>query len=64
MARVIAAAWGLPADKLIPDPDPPTGASRPRNSQLDCSGLVGIGVGRRTPFKESVIACLEPFRPS
>ena len=64
MARVIAAAWGLPSGKLIPVPDPPTGAPRPRNSQLDCSALERIGAGRRTPFKESVIACLEPFRPS
>ncbi len=62
MARAIAEAWALDV-RLIAESSPPVGAPRPRNSQLDCSDLERIGVGRRTPFKTSLSASLAPFRP-
>ncbi len=62
MARAIAEAWALDV-RLIAESSPPVGAPRPQNSQLDCSDLERIGVGRRTPFRTSLNASLEPFRP-
>ncbi len=62
MARVIAEAWALDV-RLIAESSPPVGAPRPQNSQLDCADLERIGVGRRTPFRTSLSASLEPFRP-
>lgn len=62
MGRAVAEEWGLDV-RLIPDARPPSGAARPRNSRLDCSGLERLAIGRRTPFRVSLRASLAPFRP-
>lgn len=61
MARAIGEACGLAVDRLRPDPNPPSGAPRPRNSHLDCAELERLGIGRRTPFREAIVPILEPF---
>lgn len=62
MARAIAEAWSLDV-QLNPDTNPPAGAARPKNSELDCSDLESIDIGRRTPFRDSLNAALAPFAP-
>lgn len=61
IARVTSESFGLSADGLTPDPEAPAGAPRPKNSQLDCSTLEGLGIGRRTPFQQAIVEVLKPF---
>jgi S-adenosylmethionine synthetase len=61
IAEAIAKACDLSADHLTPDPNPPVGAPRPQNSQLDCSSLTALGIGMRTPFDVGIRSVLGPF---
>lgn len=61
MARTIAEACGLAGEGLRPDPNPPAGAPRPRNSHLDSTELERLGIGMRTPFRQAIVPILEPF---
>jgi hypothetical protein len=38
--------------------NPPAGAPRPRDCELDCSGLEAIGLGQRTPFRKALESAL------
>jgi dTDP-4-dehydrorhamnose reductase len=53
-ARIIGEVLGLSTAHLTPDPAQPSGAPRPRDCELDCSGLEGIGLGGRTPFRQAL----------
>lgn len=63
MGRQICDIWNLPHQKLIPQPDPPGGAPRPKNTRLDCRELETLGVGQRTPFRDALASVLAPFSP-
>ena len=58
MARVIADVLGADASHLEPDANPPAGAPRPKNCQLDCSRLDALLSPRRTGFCEGIAAVL------
>ncbi|CAM9442454.1 unnamed protein product [Lampetra fluviatilis] len=62
MACAMADAFNLPSSHLRPvRSEPPSGASRPHNAQLDTSLLESLGVGQRTPFRQGIHECLWPF---
>jgi len=54
MARVMAQCVGLRDEQIIPDKNPPSGAPRPHNSQLDTTRLRALGISKLTPFKEAI----------
>lgn len=55
MARCMAPFVGFDPARLVPDPNPPAGAPRPRDAHLDSSALEALGFGnRRTPFREAI----------
>jgi dTDP-4-dehydrorhamnose reductase len=63
-ALLMADVLGVPASHLSPDGDPPPGAPRPQNTQLDCSGL-WAALGTRvefTPLREGFAKALAPFK--
>ena len=63
-ALLMAEILGVPATHLAPDPEPPAGAPRPQNTQLDCSGL-WAALGARvefTPLRDGLAKALAPFR--
>jgi dTDP-4-dehydrorhamnose reductase len=55
MAKVICDVLGKPDDKISPQSSPAGGAPRPRDAHLDCSVLEGLGIVRRTKFKDGVL---------
>ena len=46
---------------LIPDVKPPVGVLRPQDCELDCSDLVNLGIGQRTPFQTAIYHSLISF---
>jgi dTDP-4-dehydrorhamnose reductase len=58
MTRVMAKTVGFDTSRLVPDPDPPAGAPRPKDAHLDTAALEALGIGRRTPFAAAVAAVL------
>jgi S-adenosylmethionine synthetase len=64
MGRTMCQIWGLPHDNLIPQPDPPGGAPRPKDTQLDCGKLEALGIGQRTRFRDALAAAIAPFAPA
>jgi dTDP-4-dehydrorhamnose reductase len=54
MAKVICDVLGIPKENISPQSTPAAGAPRPRNAHLDCSLLEGLGLIRRTKFKDGV----------
>ncbi len=63
MGRTVCEIWGRPHDNLIPQPDPPGGAPRPKDTQLDCGELEALGIGQRTRFRDALASALAPFAP-
>ena len=66
MVCQMAEIFGLSHSHLIPNPDAPSaGTPRPRNTALSCSDLESMmedgGASMRTPFKEGIKQCLQPF---
>jgi dTDP-4-dehydrorhamnose reductase len=61
MALVMAEIFNIATEHIIADKESPVGARRPYNAQLSSSRLELLGVGQRTPFKEAIKGCLEPF---
>jgi len=61
MARVIANELGLDADLLLPDPNPPSGAPRPKDCRLDPSRLGALGFAPRIRFADGMREALAPF---
>ncbi len=62
MARVMSDFMGADPDQLDAVLDPPPGALRPKNCQLDCSDLLELGIGNRTPFAVGISEALESHR--
>lgn len=54
MCKAISEVIGCSSESLIPDPNPPSGAPRPQNSQLSDSSLGKKADLQRTPFKEAL----------
>jgi dTDP-4-dehydrorhamnose reductase len=60
MALVIAPLLGFNPAQLVPDPNPPSGAPRPKNAHLDSADLGRLGIGRRTPFGLAIPPIIKP----
>ncbi|MDD5707994.1 MAG: SDR family oxidoreductase [Kiritimatiellae bacterium] len=58
MAVTMARILGRDPAILVADPRPPGGAVRPKNSQLACTRLERMGLGRRTPFAQAMARIL------
>ena len=62
MARVIAEELGVDVALVQPDPNPPSGAPRPKDCRLDASRLASLGFVPRIRFADGVREALTPFR--
>jgi dTDP-4-dehydrorhamnose reductase len=60
MARIIASECGLSSAHLHPDLQPPSGAPRPQNSQLDTSLIESLVPLRRQSFAQVIGALIKP----
>ena len=63
MARAFAPLVGFDPARLVPEPDRPGGAPRPKDAHLDTSALERLGIGRHTPFAQALPAILAPHLP-
>ncbi|XP_022100350.1 methionine adenosyltransferase 2 subunit beta-like [Acanthaster planci] len=61
MAKVMVDIFGLKADHMVANPNPPSGTPRPYDCRLDCSILTSLGIGQFTKFREGIEPCLRPF---
>jgi dTDP-4-dehydrorhamnose reductase len=61
MVCTMANALNLNHDHLTPDDQPPSGAPRPKNSQLDISRLQQETEVQQTPFHNTIQRILTPF---
>lgn len=65
MVCQMADIFGLPHSHLTANSDPPSGTPRPHNTALQCFELESMmedgGTSMRTPFKEGIKQCLQPF---
>ena len=48
--------------KLVPNDSEPSGAKRPKDTQLDCSALELMGLARHTPLRDGLAAVVEHWR--
>jgi len=64
MAIMMAEILELPSDHLRPDPNPPAGAPRPQNTQLDCSATwAALGFEHSfTPLRSGLESALRSFK--
>ena len=62
MAKVIAEELGVDVALVQPDPNPPSGAPRPKDCRLDASRLASLGFVPRIRFVDGVREALTPFR--
>ncbi|EDV25057.1 uncharacterized protein TRIADDRAFT_25365 [Trichoplax adhaerens] len=61
MTKIMAEVFNLDFSHIKPASEPPTGAKRSNNSQLDCSDLMKLNFGRHTPFRVGIQECLRNF---
>jgi dTDP-4-dehydrorhamnose reductase len=61
MGIAIAEVLDRPTENIVANPDPPPGAPRPHNCQLDCSSLEELSIGQRTPFRQGIEQVLRPY---
>ncbi len=61
MAKVMAPIVGVPEESFLPDDSPSSGAPRPKDSHLDCSGLLSLGFENTISFAGSIEGILKPF---
>ncbi len=61
MVNIMAAALGLDASHIRPDPNPPRGAPRPRDCRMDTSRLESLGWKQRKMFETEIGPILKPF---
>ncbi|MCX8014082.1 MAG: SDR family oxidoreductase [Rectinema sp.] len=61
MVRTMGEALGLPCDHVKPDPQPPSGAPRPRDCRMDTSLLASLGWMQRIRFADAIGPILKPF---
>lgn len=62
MALVIAKELALPTRLIHPDPNPPSGAPRPRDCRLDASRLNSLGFVPGILFADGIREALAPFK--
>ena len=62
MARIIARDLGIDEQLVQSDPNPPPGAPRPKDCQLDDSRLRALGFAPRIRFADGIHDALAPFR--
>ncbi len=62
MALVIAKELALPTHLIHPDPNPPSGAPRPRDCRLDASRLNSLGFVPGICFVDGIHEVLAPFK--
>jgi S-adenosylmethionine synthetase len=62
MALVISHELGLPSGCVQPDPNPPPGAPRPKDCQLDPTRLQSLGFLPRIAFADGIRQVLAQFR--
>lgn len=60
MALMFAPLIGFDAERLVPDPTPPSGAPRPKDAHLDTAKLERLGMGQLTPFAVALPLLLAP----
>lgn len=63
MVRAIGQAHGLNTDHVSPDPEPSSGAPRPRDCRLEHTRLEKLGIARHTPFAEGVAGFAKFLQP-
>lgn len=61
MLAKMAAALGLDASFVHPDPNPPAGAPRPKDCRMDTSLIESLGYRPRVDFVEGIRGALLPF---
>ncbi|MDP2436291.1 MAG: SDR family oxidoreductase [archaeon] len=61
MAVALAPMLGLPADFIVPVPEPPSDNIRPQDAQLDTNTLYLMGIGRKTSFADGMKLVLADF---
>lgn len=61
MVRIMAEALGVDASHIQPDPNPPSGAPRPRDCRMDTSRLESLGWRQEKMFKTEIGEILKPF---
>lgn len=61
MLQAMGNVLNLGTDHITPNPDPPAGAPRPKNSQLDISRLAACTALQQTAFGENIGRILSPF---
>jgi S-adenosylmethionine synthetase len=61
MAVAFAQYLHFDESRIIPDNNPPAGAPRPKNSQLETSSLTSKGIEKYTPFREAIPLILQDF---
>ena len=61
MAKAMAAALGIDASHIRPDPSPPKGAPRPRDCRMDTSLLESLGWRQEKYFSSSIGDIIKPF---
>lgn len=62
MAMIMAKELGLADELILPDPNPPAGAPRPKDCRLDASRLAALGFTPRIDFAEGIRDALATFR--
>lgn len=63
MALVIAKELAVDTQLVQPDPNPPSGAPRPKDCRLDASRLKSLGFVPRIRLADGVHEALAPFKP-
>lgn len=64
MALIVAQALGADARLVQPDPNPPSGAPRPKDCRLDASRLNALGFLPGIRFEDGIRKALAPFKGS
>lgn len=64
MVRAIGQAHGLNTDHVAPDPEPSSGAPRPRDCRLEHTRLQQLDIARHTPFAHGVAGFAKFLQPA
>lgn len=63
MAIAMAEVFNLTTNHIQADKTPSVGAPRPYDAHLDTSRVEGLGICRRSKFREGIKPILEKFFP-
>lgn len=63
IVKVMADVFQMDMSHISPEKGPGAGgATRPYNAQLANTKAEALGIGKHTPFREGIEACLRPWR--